>query len=181
MAADERGDAELQFHVGLCFKSGQGVQKDRIKASEYLNMAARQGHLNAQEELERLQEIIQIKQREADRQMEEAMQRAEARKRAEAQKIEAKLRQIGLGGECDKFVTALNRGAEDAAKLSDAGALKSAEAEKKILEAELFSKGEYSPIVGKYLSLSRETLAMTEAKEIIFSFPPATEMFHFTG
>ncbi|MES2797751.1 MAG: DUF4197 domain-containing protein [Bacteroidota bacterium] len=34
----------------------------------------------------------------------------------EAQKVEAKLRQIGLGGECDKFITALNRGAEDAAK-----------------------------------------------------------------
>ena len=34
----------------------------------------------------------------------------------EAQKVEAKLRQLGLGGECDKFITALNRGAEDAAK-----------------------------------------------------------------
>lgn len=34
----------------------------------------------------------------------------------EAQKVEAKLRQIGLGGECDKFITALNRGAEDAAR-----------------------------------------------------------------
>lgn len=36
----------------------------------------------------------------------------------EAQKVEAKLRQIGLGGECDKFITALNRGAEDAAKFA---------------------------------------------------------------
>ena len=34
----------------------------------------------------------------------------------EARNIESKLRQIGLGGECDKFITALNRGAEDAAK-----------------------------------------------------------------
>ena len=34
----------------------------------------------------------------------------------EAQKVEAKLRQIGLGNECDKFVTALNRGAEKAAE-----------------------------------------------------------------
>lgn len=33
----------------------------------------------------------------------------------EAQKVEAKLRQIGLGSECDKFITTLNRGAEKAA------------------------------------------------------------------
>lgn len=36
----------------------------------------------------------------------------------EAVKVEAKLRQLGLGGECDKFITALNRGAEDAAKFA---------------------------------------------------------------
>jgi hypothetical protein len=34
----------------------------------------------------------------------------------EALKVEQKLRQLGLGDTCDKFVTALNRGAEDAAK-----------------------------------------------------------------
>ena len=34
----------------------------------------------------------------------------------EALKVEAKLRQLGLGNECDKFVTALNRGAEKAAE-----------------------------------------------------------------
>ena len=34
----------------------------------------------------------------------------------EVQKVEDKLRQIGLGKEVDKFVTTLNRGAEDAAK-----------------------------------------------------------------
>jgi hypothetical protein len=34
----------------------------------------------------------------------------------EAQKVEQKLRDIGLGGECDKFITALNRGAEKAAE-----------------------------------------------------------------
>jgi hypothetical protein len=33
----------------------------------------------------------------------------------EAQKVEQKLRDIGLGGECDKFITSLNRGAEKAA------------------------------------------------------------------
>jgi len=33
----------------------------------------------------------------------------------EAQKVEDKLRQIGLGGEVDKFITSLNRGAERAA------------------------------------------------------------------
>jgi hypothetical protein len=34
----------------------------------------------------------------------------------EVKKVEDKLRQIGLGGEVDKFVLTLNRGAEDAAK-----------------------------------------------------------------
>ncbi|MBL3657979.1 DUF4197 domain-containing protein [Fulvivirga sediminis] len=34
----------------------------------------------------------------------------------DVQKVETKLRQIGLGGEVDKFVMQLNRGAEDAAK-----------------------------------------------------------------
>jgi len=34
----------------------------------------------------------------------------------DAQRVETKLRQIGLGGEVDKFIMALNRGAEDAAK-----------------------------------------------------------------
>lgn len=34
----------------------------------------------------------------------------------EVKKVEDKLRQLGLGGEVDKFVTTLNRGAEDAAK-----------------------------------------------------------------
>ncbi len=34
----------------------------------------------------------------------------------EAQKVEQKLRDIGLGNECDKFITTLNRGAEKAAE-----------------------------------------------------------------
>jgi hypothetical protein len=34
----------------------------------------------------------------------------------EVRKVEDKLRQLGLGGEVDKFVLTLNRGAEDAAK-----------------------------------------------------------------
>ncbi|MEA5401313.1 DUF4197 domain-containing protein [Arcicella sp. DC2W] len=34
----------------------------------------------------------------------------------EAQNVEQKLRQIGLGAQCDKFITALNRGAEKAAE-----------------------------------------------------------------
>jgi Protein of unknown function (DUF4197) len=36
----------------------------------------------------------------------------------EALKVEAQLRQLGLGGQCDKFIIALNRGAEDAAKFA---------------------------------------------------------------
>src|SRR5882672_9556257 len=34
----------------------------------------------------------------------------------DVKKVEDKLRQVGLGGEVDKFVLSLNRGAEDAAK-----------------------------------------------------------------
>jgi hypothetical protein len=34
----------------------------------------------------------------------------------EAKQVETKLRQMGMGGEVDKFILALNRGAEDAAK-----------------------------------------------------------------
>jgi hypothetical protein len=34
----------------------------------------------------------------------------------EAQKVESKLRQIGLGPQCDQFILSLNRGAEEAAK-----------------------------------------------------------------
>jgi len=34
----------------------------------------------------------------------------------EVQQVETKLRQIGMGGEVDKFITSLNRAAEDAAK-----------------------------------------------------------------
>jgi hypothetical protein len=34
----------------------------------------------------------------------------------EAQKVEQKLRDLGLGNECDKFITTLNRGAEKAAE-----------------------------------------------------------------
>ena len=34
----------------------------------------------------------------------------------EVQRVETRLRQIGLGGEVDKFILSLNRGAEDAAK-----------------------------------------------------------------
>jgi hypothetical protein len=36
----------------------------------------------------------------------------------EAVKVETRLRSIGLGAECDKFIVALNRGAEDAAKFA---------------------------------------------------------------
>jgi hypothetical protein len=34
----------------------------------------------------------------------------------EAQKVEQKLRQLGLGNQCDQFIVSLNRGAEEAAK-----------------------------------------------------------------
>lgn len=43
-----KGDAEAQFHVAVMYESGNGVQYDYYKASDWYRSAADQGHANAQ-------------------------------------------------------------------------------------------------------------------------------------
>lgn len=44
----ERGDAEAQFQLGLCYSFGEGVKQDKRKAFELYSKAAEQGHAIAQ-------------------------------------------------------------------------------------------------------------------------------------
>lgn len=87
----------------------------------------------------------------------------------DVKKVEDKLRQIGLGGEVDKFVMALNRGAEDAAKeakpifinairqmtIQDAWAILRGEEDaatqylKRTTSAQLYEK--FAPVIGNSL------------------------------
>ena len=48
----EKGDPEGQFLYGGALLYGEGVEKDRAAALEWLNKAASRGHLNAKELLE---------------------------------------------------------------------------------------------------------------------------------
>jgi TPR repeat protein len=47
----EKGDAEAQYELGLCYGAGDGIQQDFCKAVEWYEKAARQGHAYAQTEL----------------------------------------------------------------------------------------------------------------------------------
>jgi len=55
-AAAERGDAEAQFNLGVCYKNGWGVTKDLAEAVRWFRKAARQGDQNAQKILNDLGE-----------------------------------------------------------------------------------------------------------------------------
>jgi uncharacterized protein len=46
-----QGDAEGQYHLGLCYDRGLGVPKNTILALDWYNKAARQGNSSAQYEL----------------------------------------------------------------------------------------------------------------------------------
>jgi TPR repeat protein len=45
--AANQGYARAQCNLGLCFKNGTGISKDRSKAVHWLMNAANQGHNNA--------------------------------------------------------------------------------------------------------------------------------------
>ena len=45
--AAERGEAEAQFHLGLAYYSGQGVEQDLAEAVNWYRLAAEQGHVKA--------------------------------------------------------------------------------------------------------------------------------------
>ena len=49
--AEQRGDAEAQYRMGLLYSSGSGVLRDKREAVKWYRMAAQQGHASAQERL----------------------------------------------------------------------------------------------------------------------------------
>ena len=44
----EYGDADAQFHLGLMYAQGDGVQQDYVEATKWFRKAATQGHPGAQ-------------------------------------------------------------------------------------------------------------------------------------
>ncbi|KAK8872183.1 hypothetical protein M9Y10_007947 [Tritrichomonas musculus] len=44
----DKGDAESQYSLGICYALGKGVPNDKTKAFEFYLLAANQGHMNAQ-------------------------------------------------------------------------------------------------------------------------------------
>jgi len=50
------GDAGAQFGWGMCYATGEGVEKDIAKALEWVEKAAAQGHRQAQESLQQYKE-----------------------------------------------------------------------------------------------------------------------------
>ena len=56
LEAAEQGDADAQFLLGACYLSGKGVVKDGVKAIEWYEKAAKQGHAVAQESLDILED-----------------------------------------------------------------------------------------------------------------------------
>lgn len=49
--ASEKGDADAQFYVGYLLLNGLGTQKDTLLAKKFLNMAAKQKHSKAIEQI----------------------------------------------------------------------------------------------------------------------------------
>ena len=50
-AAAERGDADAQYNLGLCYAKGNGVKADMVEAVNWYRKAARQGHQDAKKAL----------------------------------------------------------------------------------------------------------------------------------
>lgn len=46
--AAEHGNAEAQFHVGVCYENGQGVEQNYGEAAQWYRKAAEQGYAEAQ-------------------------------------------------------------------------------------------------------------------------------------
>jgi TPR repeat protein len=47
-AKAERGNARAQYNLGLCYKNGEGVEKDYVEAVKWFRKAAEQGHAGSQ-------------------------------------------------------------------------------------------------------------------------------------
>ena len=56
----QTGDAEAQNNLGLMYYGGNGTEKDEELALKYFQLAAEQGHADAQENLRLLQEVIAV-------------------------------------------------------------------------------------------------------------------------
>ena len=54
----ETGDAEAQNNLGLMYYGGNGTEKDEELALKYFQLAAKQGHADAQENFRLLKEAI---------------------------------------------------------------------------------------------------------------------------
>ena len=46
--AAEKGNAEAQFNLGLCYENGEGIQKDLQAAVNWYRQAAEKGNAEAQ-------------------------------------------------------------------------------------------------------------------------------------
>ena len=51
----EKGLAEAQFNLGICYAKGEGVQQDYDTAIKWIKQAAEQGHENAIKALKQIQ------------------------------------------------------------------------------------------------------------------------------
>ena len=54
--AAEKGDADAQCKLGVCYLHGEGVEKDEHEAVKWYRKAAEQGNADAKEALKRLGE-----------------------------------------------------------------------------------------------------------------------------
>lgn len=52
--SSEAGTAGAYYMLGVCYLKGTGVEKDKVKATEYFNLAAQRGSREARQELENL-------------------------------------------------------------------------------------------------------------------------------
>ena len=48
------GYEKAQYNIGVCYKEGIGVQKNKIKAKKWLQLALKNGYEGAREELKEL-------------------------------------------------------------------------------------------------------------------------------
>jgi TPR repeat protein len=56
--AAQQGQHHAMYNLGLCYEYGQGINKDLIRAYDYYQQAASQGHQDAKTALTRVQDLI---------------------------------------------------------------------------------------------------------------------------
>ena len=53
---EEKGSAQAQYNLGVCYENGEGVEKDTSEAMKWYRIASEQGHKDAETALQKLQE-----------------------------------------------------------------------------------------------------------------------------